>query len=260
VGLAYTFGKSIDNMSLDPVGSTSGGGVALASGLPNSTTSRAPIDIRNWNNERGRSDFDRTHAFTATALWELPVGKGKRVASSASGVVDHLIGGWSLNTVFVSFTGEPFTPRSGSRTSNFGHESRAALRGPKPEGRIQDAPGVLGPVFFRDAGAFAVPAPGDNGMGRNVFVGPGFWNLDLSVHKRFDLSERFKLQFRSEFFNVLNHANFDTPRDATGGSLSILSGLFGRTCCATVAPSSAQNVIQTGESGRVIQLALRLQF
>ncbi len=260
MGLAYTFGKSIDDMSVDPVGSTTGGGIASSSGLPNSTTSRAPIDIRNWRNERARSDYDRRHAFTATMMLELPVGKGKRFGGNLPGALNHVVGGWSLNTIYAAASGEPFTPRSGSRTSNYSHESRAALSGPKPEPKLQEISGVVGPVFFRDASGFVIPEPGENGIGRNVFVGPGYWNLDFGLHKRFDLTERIKLQFRTELFNALNHSNFDNPRDATGGSLSIRSSVFAQTCCSTVAPSSTQNVIQTGESGRVIQLALRLQF
>ena len=76
----------------------------------------------------------------------------------------------------------------------------------------------------------------------------------------FQVSERIKLQFRTEIFNAFNHANFDNPRDASAGSPSILSPLFAQTCCATVAPPSTQSIIQTGESARVIQFALKLQF
>ena len=61
-------------------------------------------------------------------------------------------------------------------------------------------------------------------------------------------------------FNALNHANFDNPRDATTGSPSILSPVFAQACCSTVSPPSAQTIIQTGESGRVLQFALKLQF
>jgi hypothetical protein len=61
-------------------------------------------------------------------------------------------------------------------------------------------------------------------------------------------------------FNAFNHPNFDNPRDASVGSPSIQSSLFAQTCCATVAPPSTQTIVQTGESARVIQFALKLQF
>ena len=87
-----------------------------------------------------------------------------------------------------------------------------------------------------------------------------YWNLDGAIDKRFHVTERVSLQFRSEFFNILNHANFDNARDASGGSNSILSTIFGRTCCATVAPPATQSIISTGESARIIQFALKVQF
>lgn len=258
-GLAYTFGKSIDNQSVDPVGAASGGGIALASGLPNSTTSRAPIDSRNFRLERSRSDFDRTHALSINSIYELPVGRGKAFLGNTNSLFNQLLGGWSVNGIFTALSGEPFSVRSGIRTSNFSHESRADVIAPV-EAKLQNVPGITGPVVFRDASAFAIPAPGSNGAGRNIFVAPGYWNLDLGINKRFSLTERVNLQFRTEMFNALNHPNFDNPRDASSGSPSIRSSLFAQTCCATVAPPSTQTIIQTGESARVIQFALKLQW
>jgi hypothetical protein len=174
-------------------------------------------------------------------------------------VVNHVIGGWSVNGIFTAMSGEPFSVRSGVRTSNFSHDSRAALVGTKPDAVLQDS--VAGPVLFKDATGFRPPDPGDTGSPRNIFQAPGYWNLDSAVTKSFVLTERIKLQFRSEFFNILNHANFDNLRDATaGGNNSIASTTFGRTCCATVAPPSTQTIVATGESARVIQFALKLQF
>ena len=250
-GLAYTFGKSIDDQSVDPVGATSGGALST-------TNSRTPTDIRDWRQERGRSDFDRRQVLTVNSLWELPIGKQKRFASSIHPALNHIVGGWSLNGIYTFMSGEPFSVRSGVRTSNFSHESRADIAGAKPQVRLQEVPGVIGPVVFKDASAFAIPAPGTNGAGRNIFEAPGYWNLDLGIGKRFELTERLNLQFRAEMFNALNHANFDNPRDASSGSPSIRSTVFAQTCCQTVAPPTTQTIIQTGEAARVIQFALKM--
>ena len=115
-------------------------------------------------------------------------------------------------------TGEPFSVRSGVFTSNFSHQSRAdaGRRHSRPP-NLKTVPGVIGPVVFTDASAFAFPAPGQDGIGRNVFTGPGFWNLDLGLTKNFNLTERMRMQLRAEAFNALNHPNFDTPVNATVG-------------------------------------------
>jgi len=262
LSMAYTFGKSIDNQSVDPVGASSGGGLST-------TNSRTPTDIRNFRNERGRSDFDRTQVLQAASVWELPVGRGKRFLRSSPGVVNHLLGGWTINSIYTFQTGEPFAVRSGSFTANGNHESRAGVQAPVTA-QLQTLPGQTfpGQVLFKPVTAltcgvdltqaFCLPAPGQNGASRNIFVAPHYWNLDLGFIKVFQFTERFKLQFRMEMFNALNHPNFDNPRDVS--SPSITSSVFARTCCATVAPPSTQTIVQTGESARVIQFAMKLQF
>jgi hypothetical protein len=264
LSMAYTFGKSIDNQSVDPVGASSGGGLST-------TNSRTPTDIRNFREERGRSDFDRAQVLQAASVWEVPVGRGRRFLGSSHGIVNQIFGGWTINSIYTFQTGEPFAVRSGSFTANGNHESRAGVQQPvRPQ--LQFLPGqtFAGPVLFKPVNAltcgvdttqpFCIPAPGQNGAGRNTFVAPSYWNLDLGFIKTFQITERFKLQFRTEMFNALNHANFDNPRDASVGSPSIRSSVFAQTCCATVAPPSTQTIVQTGESARVIQFALKLQF
>jgi Carboxypeptidase regulatory-like domain/TonB-dependent Receptor Plug Domain len=269
--LSYTFGKSIDNQSVDPVGASSGGGLST-------TNSRTPSDIRNFRDERGRSDFDRTHVFTATTVWELPFGHGKRFLNSGSGVMNQVVGGWTINSIFTSMSGEPFAVRSGAFTSNGSHESRAGVPN-FTQAQLQYLQGssLPGPVVFKPVDinpatnqpytcgtnattSFCLPAPGQNGSGRNIFTAPGYWNLDLGVIKSFPINEKWKLQFRMEMFNALNHPNFDNPVSASTGSPSIRSSVFGSSCCATVAPPSTQTIVQTGESARVIQFAFKFLF
>jgi len=265
LSVAYTYGKSIDNQSVDPVGASSGGGLST-------TNSRTPTDIRNFREERARSDFDRTQVLQAASVWELPLGKGRRFLRSSHGVVNQLLGGWTVNSIYTFMTGEPFAVRSGAFTSNGSHESRAGVQLPV-SAQLQYITGspLAGPVLFKPitnvatcgvdlTQAFCLPAPGQNGAGRNIFTAPHYWNLDLGFVKMFQLTERFKVQFRMEMFNALNHPNFDNPRDASTGSPSIRSSVFASACCATVAPPSTQTIVQTGESARVIQFAMKFQF
>ena len=112
---------------------------------------------------------------------------------------------------------------------------------------------------------FCIPAPGQVGSGRNLAQGPSFWNLDMGLSKNFKITERISLQMRAEFFNVLNHANFENPRNATVGSPAIATSSrsndnFGRTCCATSSLASSTNVNPLGEPMRVMQFGAKLKF
>ena len=257
VNASYAFAKSIDNQSVDPIASSSSGGLST-------TNSRTPADTSNWRNERAVSDFDRRHVFNTAWLYELPFGKNRAFLGSASGVLNHIAGGWSLNGIFSAYTGEPWTITSGTRTNNASHVSRAALLTSElPSFSLKQQAGSVGPVLVTQAEKeryFGIPAPGENGMGRNLFRGPGYWNFDLSVQKNFVLTERFRLQFRAETFNTFNHASFQNPSSASSGSNQITSARFGETCCEAVAPNTTSNIIQTGESGRVVQFGLKLRF
>ncbi len=253
LNMSYTFAKSMDNQSVDPVGTTSGGALST-------TTSRAVADIRDLRNEWAVSDFDRTHVLTAASVWELPVGRGRHFFGDTGGVVNHLLGGWAVNTIYTYMTGEPFQVNSGQRTSNAAHVSRALVTDPNVRARLQFLPDVRGPVVFENQQGFAIPPPGSNGSGRNIFRGPNYWNVDLGIVKTFSITERVRFQFRTEMFNAFNHPNFDNPRSASVGSPTLGSSQFGRTCCTTVAPNTSTNVIQTGESARIIQFGAKLQF
>jgi len=273
LSFSYTFSKSIDDMSIDPTGASTGGGLST-------TNSRTPTDIHNWRLDRALSDFNNTHVLLANLLYEFPIGKGKRIASSAPGWANQIIGGWSFTGIFAYQSGEPYSITSGSLTANGAHVSFAQVRGPLDKGHLQFVSGVEGPVMY-NAGQritdpndpnfncvnvtgtqtfFCIPLPGQQGNGRNIVQGPNFWNLDSGLLKDFTLTERFKLQFRAEAFNVLNHTNWENPRNATSGSPSIRSGIFARTCCASASLPSSATVIAIGEPNRVLQLGLKLNF
>ncbi|MEO8596626.1 MAG: TonB-dependent receptor [Candidatus Solibacter sp.] len=252
---AYTLGKSIDNLSLDPVGSTTSGGLT-------STNSRTPADSRNYDNERARSDFDQRHVLNWSAIFELPFGKGKKLLDRTNPWLNAIVGGWSTNGIFTYQSGEPFTIRSGVLTANFSAQSRGVLKPgvALPQPKLQDKAGVIGPVFYQNADAFAIPAPGQVGFGRNLFQGPHYWNVDLGITKGFRISERARAVFRTEMFNAFNHPNFRNPRDASVGSPVVTSSVFGQACCVTLSTASSATTNQNGESWRVIQLALKVSF
>ena len=252
---AYTLSKSIDNLSIDPVLATVGGGLTT-------TNSRTPADSRNYRNERARSDYDELHVLNIAGIYELPFGQGKPLFNGANRLLDAIIGGWSLNGIYTYQSGEPFTVRSGVLTANFSAQSRAALKPgvSLPQAQLQSKGGVIGPVFFPNAEAFTFPAPGELGIGRNIFQGPNYWNLDAGISKGFRIGEGVRLVFRTELFNALNHANFRNPRDASVGSPAITSGVFGQACCVTLSTASSATTNQNGESWRVVQLALKLTF
>lgn len=268
LGFSYTLSKSIDNMSVDPVAASSGGGLS-------STNSRTPTDVRNFRLDRSRSDFDNRHVVVANALYELPFGHGRRFGSGWPGAVNHVLGGWTVTGIYVYQSGEPFTINSGARTVNGFKVSRAELRGPLPPSGLQFVDGIEGPVVFNATDLdpntncrqivgtqsfFCIPGPGEHGMGRNTIQGPGFWNFDFGVIKRVNFTETVNLQFRAEFFNLFNHPNFENPRNASVGSPTLTSSLFGQTCCVTSSVPSSATIIATGEPNRVIQFALKLSF
>ena len=269
-GLSYTFSKSIDNMSVDPVAATSGGGLG--------NNSRTPTDVRNFAIDRAVSDFDNTHVLVINSRYELPFGKGRRYFSNIPGALNQLLGNWSLTGIYTYQSGEAYTINSGAATANFtnaGKQTTAELRGPLPASQLQFVNGIVGPVVFnvtdRDPNTncrqvigtqsfFCIPEPGHFGMGRNTIRGPGFWNFDFGILKRFDVTERVNIQFRAEMFNAFNHPNFENPRNATVGSPTVTSSLFGQTCCVTSSVPASTTIIATGEPNRVIQFALKVQF
>jgi hypothetical protein len=251
LNVGYTFGKVIDNQSGDPVGTSY-----------NPTTSTA-IDNNNLRLDRGRADFDRTHVLSITGIYELPFGKGKPFLSSAHGLLQSLVSGWSIQGLSSTMSGEPFSVTSGAKTSSYSssstYSSRAALAGASPDASLKYV-GAPGPVFFTDASAFTLPAPGATGIGRNTYVGPWFWDLDAAAAKTFKPSERVSLMFRMEAFNALNHANFRKLGSTSVGSTSILSTNFGTACCQTQSTSTSTAIVANGESYRVVQFVAKVSF
>lgn len=192
-----------------------------------------PTDNRNARLDRGHADFIRRHVAFSSYSYELPFGKGKRFP--LTGLADKILGGWELAGIVSLGTGEPFSVNFTSTVLGW-PSSRADIVG-NPE-----APQRSINQWFNPA-AFAVPAPFTYGnSARNLLFGPGFFNWDEGIFKNTRISERIKLEFRSEFFNILNHANFDIP----AGNISV-SSQVGR-------------ITATSNTPRDIQFGLRLMF
>ncbi|MBI1790744.1 MAG: TonB-dependent receptor [Acidobacteria bacterium] len=209
---AYTYSHSVDNVPLQQGGNGEG---------------PVPQDPRFRFLDRGNSSFDIRHRWTQTALYDLPFGNGKRFHSSHRWV-DTAFGNWQANLILIFQTGLPFTPSLASPVANTGTGSRP--------NRVGDA-SLPNPALSRwfntaldTAGApWATPALYTFGnSGRGVLRAPGRTNIDFSVFKEFPITERIKLQWRSEFFNLFNHPQFDLPNTSIGAAVAgTISGTVG---------------------------------
>jgi len=164
-------------------------------------------------------------------------------------VASRILGGWQLNTIVALQTGTPFTITATDVSASGGsHASRANCIGDPYKGATTDRSSFAGgssPSFFINPAAFAVPAAGFFGnCAPRVVHGPGLENVDLSLFKSFQFRERARVEFRSEFFNAFNRANFNNP-NATFNPASL--GSFGKTFSTITDP-------------REIQFALKLYF
>jgi hypothetical protein len=193
----YTFAKSLDDGTAwnSSVGANAPGFVMFA-----------PNPHLDW----GLSTYDVRNSAVINATYELPVGHGKALAGGASGALDKFISGWRLSGIGTFQSGFPFTPQLGFNPSNDGN-SRNPVR-PSWNPAFQ-GPVITGnPNQWFNANAFILPPTGTYGnVGRDTLFGPGIAGVDFSTLKNTPLSERVTLQFRAEFFNILNHANFNTP-------------------------------------------------
>jgi len=218
--MSYTFSHSYDN------GSGSGG-------------VNTPQNPRNLNAEWGPSSFDIPQHFTLSYLYQLPFGNGQTFLSDLRGPAQAILGGWSVNGILTLHSGQPFTPVLPIDNTNTLQNS--------------DRPNLIGDPFastpnchtrtatcWANAAAFQTPPQYTFGTaGRNEVRGPGYQDLDFSVSKNFRFTERNRLEFRAEAFNLLNHPNFDNPGNS-------LTSTFG--------------VISTAQAPRQIQFGLRYIF
>jgi len=157
---------------------------------------------------RSITNYDRPHNLQAAWTAELPFGRGKRWANkSSSGAA--VLGGWQLNGIFSSFSGNPFTVTSAATSLNAPGNSQTADQ-IKPAVEILGGAGP-GQAFFDPLAYAPVTAVRFGNSGLNSLRGPGVVNLDLGLFREFSITERFKVQFRAESFNVTNTPHFNNP-------------------------------------------------
>ncbi len=196
---------------------------------------------------------DRTHNFAMTMIYELPFGAGRKW-NPGSGVVRGIVSGWQINTLTTAFSGSPFSVTSDAGSLRMpGNDQRADQV--KPEVAKLGGIGVGKPYF--DYTAFARVTEARFGTaGFNSLRGPGAFNSDLGLFRRFAFSERTKLEFRAEAFNWTNTPKFNNPSGGINNLQLNPDGSF-RTGVFEVTGTNAYGR-DVGE--RLIRLGLRLSF
>ena len=211
--VSYTWAKSIDNAS----------NFFSSAGDPN-----FPQNSYDVRAERGRSNFDVRHRLSISYSYDLPLGNGHGLLANA-GWISTILSGWQIFGVVALQSGQPFTVALLSEIDNSGTGRSILGFG------ANDRPNVVGdprldrrsPEHWFNQSAFTFPPRGSFGnSGRNVLDGPNYQNFNASLVKNTALSERFNLQLRAEFFNLLNHPNFNLPDNFLG------SPTFGRITSA----------------------------
>jgi hypothetical protein len=195
----YTFSKSLDNTGAEGNGSTD------------------PIDSFNLGLNKGRSDFDRAHVFNLQSSYTLPVGKGHAFGGNMPRWANTLVGGWDLGGLMIWESGSAITASSGRYTNvSYNTSSWLNISGTRDIGSVSRQVANYDGVYFFDPNKyfsqFAYPGMADYGnAGRGTFRGPRFFNVDASLVKTFAITERKKVLFRAEAYNLFNNVNFANP-------------------------------------------------
>jgi hypothetical protein len=204
-------------------------------GNPNGSGNNDIQDARCVRCNYGRMADDLTHTFVFNHVYELPFGKGRKYLNS--GLSSTLLGGWDFSGVWSLHSGSPFTVFYGTNVSN---SSGGGTQRPNRIGSGKLSSGKSINKWF-DTSAFVAPiiyTYGNSGTG--ILEGPGYFNVDLTLEKRFHFTERYAFTLRGESFNTFNRANFNNPN-------------------ATIGTAQA-GVISSTQSPRVLQVAAKIDF
>jgi hypothetical protein len=205
--VAYTWSHTLDNSN----GAYNGG--AAAAGARFFETAQGPDILANY----GNSDQDQRHVFVASALYQLPLGRGRMFGANMNRGIDEVIGGWQLNGILNLASGTPIDfSTSGVGLGTIDNRPDLISYKRVPRTQLGGSSNATNVNWF--TGVFAVPPfdasnvftrPGN--LERNYFHGPGYNRTDLSLFKDFAITERFKAEFRAQAYNVFNHPQFNNP-------------------------------------------------
>jgi hypothetical protein len=193
------------------------------------------------------------HRFTTSGIWELPFGRGKRMATA--GPAAMLLGGWQINGVLTLQSGNPFTVTSSGSSLNAPESSQRADQ-VKPE--VKKLGGVGRGIPFYDWTAFAPVTQARFGTaGYNTLLGPGIANLDLGLFRQFRVTERVNIQFRAEAFNFTNTPHFSNP---SGNISNLVLNSDGSFRGGVFEVTGVRNTGREGIDERVFRFGLRIAF
>jgi hypothetical protein len=233
---SFTFSKALDTGSAQS-GSELGG-------VGNIFTRQNQQDRRS---EKALSSFDVRRNLSVNFSYEIPVGRGRRLASQAGRWIEALVGGWKVNSIMHFMDGSPapiYLDFNRSRSL----QNRDIADRPDLRPGASNNPVLGDPAAYYDPTAFVLQPEGFAGnLGRNTLIIPGHTGVDASLTKRFKATGESTVEFRAEFFNVLNHPNFAAPDLVpflSDGSINPSAGVIGSTRGAS----------------RQVQLALRYAF
>jgi hypothetical protein len=206
-----------------------------------------PQNIRNLAAEKGLSSFDVKLNDVTTVVYQLPFGKGRQFGSSMNPIADAFVGGWEINSINTAHTGQPLDVTYGATGANIvsslsnDYRGQPFLRPNVTGSSVSQSRSAMLNTYFAGYTFATPPASAPYGdVGRNSFRAPNFDQWDFSADKNFRIREKAQLQFRSEFFNILNHTNFGIPNTQT--------------------TSAAFGTIRSTYPSRQIQFALKLMF
>jgi hypothetical protein len=245
----YTWSKNLDDGSAwnTSVSSNTPAFVEVPS-LPHLDYGPAATDIRN--------------IASINATYELPLGSNKALFGNAGELADRFVSGWSVASITTLLSGFPFSPQLGYNPTGSG-DSRNPVR-------PNVTPGFAGPLYpggstaqrvaqYFNPAAFSAPAAGYVGnASRDSLVGPGFADWDFSLVKTTQINERLRVQFRAEFFNILNHTNLQLPNEVVFSAGPTQGTTANQN--TVVALGSPGVISATANTSRQIQLGLKLLF